>query len=97
MANENIMPEEEEVEIYTLTDENGKESDFELIGSTVIDETTYMAMAPVDEDSDEYVILKMVKDENGEDMLETIENDDEFDKVADVFDDMLFSEEDYDK
>lgn len=97
MANENIMPEEEEVEIYTLTDEDGKESDFELIGSTVIDEITYMAMAPVDEDSDEYVILKMIKDENGEDMLETIENDDEFDKVADIFDDMLFGEEDYDK
>ena len=56
-----------------------------------------MAMTPIEDDSGEYVILKMVKDEDGEDILETIDDDDEFDRVADIFDDMLFSEEDYDK
>ena len=40
-----------------------------------------------EEESDEYVILKCIVDENGEDMLETIEDDDEFERVADIFDD----------
>ena len=98
MANEKNLPEEEfEAEIFTLTDEDGKESQFELIGTTEVDGSTYMAMAPVEENADEYVILKVVQDENGEDMLETIDDDDEFEKIADIFDDMLLGEEDYDR
>ena len=40
-----------------------------------------------EEESDEYVILKCSTDENGEDVLETIEDDDEFERIADIFDD----------
>ena len=36
------------------------------------------------------------KDEDGEDVLVTIDDDDEFDDVADYFDDMLSDEADYD-
>ncbi len=98
MANEkNLLEEEFEAEIFTLTDEDGKESQFELIGTTEVDGNTYMAMTPVEENADEYVILKVVQDENGEDMLETIDDDDEFEKIADIFDDMLLGEEDYDR
>ncbi|MBR6290193.1 MAG: DUF1292 domain-containing protein, partial [Clostridia bacterium] len=53
----------------------------------------YRALIPVDEEgnetSDEYVILKIATDENGEQVLETIEDDEEFDRVADIFDDQL--------
>lgn len=98
MADEKDLPEEDfEAEIFTLTDEDGKESEFELIGTTEVDGATYMAMTPVEEESDEYVILKVVTDENGEEVLETIDDDDEFEKVADIFDDMLLGEEDYDR
>ena len=98
MADEKFMPDDEfEADVYTLTDESGKESQFELIGTTEYQGVTYMAMTPIEDDSGEYVILKMVKDEDGENILETIDDDDEFDRVADIFDDMLFSEEDYDK
>lgn len=98
MANEKNLPEEEfEAEIFTLTDEDGNESQFELIGTTEVDGCTYMAMAPVEENAEEYVILKVVQDENGDDMLETIDDDDEFEKIADIFDDMLLGEEDYDR
>lgn len=99
MADEKNLPmDEEEVEIYTLTDEEtGEETDFELLASNVVDGVTYIALAPYDEDSDEYVILKIKTDENGEEIFESIDDDDEFDKIADMFDDMLFGEEDYDK
>lgn len=98
MADEKNLPlEDEEVEIYTLTDEEtGEETEFELLASNVVDGVTYVALAPCDEESDEYVILKIKKDDSGEEIFETIEDDDEFEKVADMFDDMLFGEEDYD-
>ena len=96
MANEKKnIPENEEPEIFLLTDESGKESKFELIGETEVDGSIYYAMIPIEEGSDEYVILKVVPDENGEDMLESVDDDDEFDKIADIFDDM-FMDTDYD-
>ena len=88
-------------EYYTLTDEDGNELQFEVIGSAELNGTMYYAMIPVDdqpeeEDVYEYVILKAEKDEDGEDVLVTIDDDDEFDDVADYFDDMLSDEADYD-
>jgi uncharacterized protein YrzB (UPF0473 family) len=80
-----------------LTDEEGKEQDFELLGSEVVDGTLYVALVPVGEESDVYVILKQTTDENGEDFLITIEDDEEFDRVADILEDKLFDEVDYDE
>ena len=101
MADEkNMIPEEEmeEVEVYTLTDEEGNESHFELIGEAEIDGVTYYALTELDEEgnqiSDEYVVLR-VESEGDEDILVSIEDDEEFDKVADFFDDQ-FSDIDYD-
>ena len=90
-----------EGEYYTLTDEDGNELQFEVIGSAEIKGCMYYAMVPVDEmtaDAEfcEYVILKAEKDENGEDVLVTVDDDDEFDDIADYFDDMLSDEADYD-
>ncbi|MBR6727014.1 MAG: DUF1292 domain-containing protein [Clostridia bacterium] len=89
-----------ESEIFTLQDEEGNDHDFELIAVCERNGTTYFAMIPVeaDEKSDEiceYVILKSVV-ENGEESLITIEDDDEFEDVADYFDDLLTAEIDYD-
>ncbi len=83
-------------DIYTLTDEDGNEMQFSLLGSCEIDGKEYFAMIPLDEGTDEYVILKKEVDENGEEMLVTIDDDDEFDRVADLFEDELFDEIDYD-
>lgn len=84
-----------EGEFYTLTDEEGNESQFELIGTCELDGNTYMALIPVD-DGDEYVILKKELDDSGEEILVTIDDDEEFDRVADIFEDEIFSEVDYD-
>ena len=90
-----------ESEYYTLTDEDGNELQFEVIGSAEIEGNMYYAMIPVDEQPAddgifEYVILKAEKDEDGEDILVTVDDDDEFDNIADYFDDMLSDEADYD-
>lgn len=86
-----------EGDIYTLTDETGKESEFELIGSCEFEGKTYLALIPVEEGMDEYVILRLEADEKGEEILVTIEDDDEFDRVADYFEDELFDTVDYDE
>ena len=93
---------ENEREFYTLTDEDGNEIEFELIGTVEVEGVTYHAMIPADQQGEEqgfyeYVILKSETDEDGEDMLITIDDDAEFDKVADIFDDMFSEEIDLDE
>ena len=91
-----------EREFYTLTDEDGNESEFELIGAAEYKGKQYYAMIPAGEEQKaedgfcEYVVLRLDLDENGEQMLVTVDDDDEFDDVADIFDDQFSEEIDYD-
>ena len=79
----------------TLTDEEGVERDFDIIGTLQMDGNDYFALVAVDGDEDEYIVLKAVE-ENGEEVLITIDDDDEFDKVADAFDNEMMEEYDLD-
>ncbi len=88
-------------EIYTMTDEDGNEVSFRFAGSCEYKGAEYFAVIPVDDNNGdsaeiEYTILKKEKDDDGEDLFVTIDDDDEFDAVADIFEDELFSEIDYD-
>ena len=83
-------------DVVTLTDDEGNESEYELIGETESEGDTYYALAPTDND-EEYVILKLDEDDDGAMILTTITDDDEFDRVASIFDDELFSDIDYDE
>ena len=88
---ENNENEEYDPEIYTLTDEEGNELNFSLLGTLEHEGNVYKALIPVDEngeeESEEYVILKCGIDDDGEEIMETIEDDEEFDRIADIFDD----------
>lgn len=88
---------EELVDVFTLTDdETGEEQDFELLAEATIEGCRYYALAPIDEEAEEYVILK-VTEEGDEPILESIDDDDEFERVEEYFNDLLFSDIDYDK
>ncbi len=87
----------DETPIFTLTDEEtGEEIDFELLASATIDDKLYYALIPANEEEpEEYVILNV--NEDGEDLvLTSIDDDDEFEKVEEYFNDLFFSEVDYD-
>lgn len=88
-----------ENQFYTLTDENGDEVEFQVIGNCEYNQNQYFAMIPVDYDVSadalEYVILKVISDENAE-MLTTIEDEDEFGSVSDIFDDLFRAEIEFD-
>ena len=86
----------EEVDVVTLTDESGEELDFVVLGETELDGNAYMALEPVDNPEGEYVILKKVAAEDGEIDLISIDDDDEFERISDFFEDELFGEVDYD-
>ena len=88
------MDNNNEVEIYTLQDEDGNEHEFELVGTTEKNGIKYYAMIPAEDkdaaegDEVEYVILKAVM-EDGEETLVTIDDDDEFDDIAERKADLL--------
>ena len=69
-----------------LTDEDGNEVEFEHIDTVEVDGETYMAFIPaelaVDEEA-EVVILKVVE-EDGEEVLVSVEDDDVADRVFDI-------------
>ncbi len=78
-------------DIISLTDDEGKEYTFEVLDAIESDDGRYLAMLPVHEtaeelleDSGELVIVK-VGEENGEEYLYPIEDDDEYEFVADAF------------
>ena len=94
---EKNLNEEELPDVITLTDEEtGEEIEFEVIATAEIDSKLYYALVPANEESDEYLILRVTED--GDDVIfETIEDDDEFEKAEETFNDMLFDEVDYDE
>lgn len=77
------MSEELENNYVLLTDENGNEVEFEHIDTVEVDGQLYMAFIPaqlaVDEEA-EVVILKVVE-EDGEEVLVSVEDDEEADRI----------------
>ena len=85
----------------TLTDDEGNDIELEYVDALEHNGTTYMAFFPVveedsedEENEEEYglVILKSQM-ENGEEFLVTIDDEEEIDKVYDLFMEQIRSDE----
>lgn len=92
---DNIKNEEYNPDLITLTDDDGKEYTFEVLDAIETDESRYLALLPqyddpqaMLDDSGELVIVK-VAEEDGEEYFCEIEDDDEYETVADAFVDRL--------
>ena len=72
----------EERELIETVDAEGNVIKFELYDIVEVDEQEYALLLPADEDADdELVLMRLTKD--GDDyMFESIDDDDEFNKVA---------------
>ena len=81
------MSEEYGNDFVTLIDEDGNEVEFEHIDTVEYEGVTYLAFIPselsVEEDA-EVVIMQVVTDENGEELLEGVEDDDIADAVFNI-------------
>lgn len=82
--------------VIVLTDENGVETEFEIITALEVDDKEYYVLFAVDSEEDDAVVLRLDVNEEGEETLSTIEDDAEFDKVAAAYEEWLETEEDED-
>ena len=94
-------------DFFTLTDEDGNEFELELVDTLEHQGVTYYAMFPaveedeatgeprdVDADDEEYglVIMKGIQ-ENGEELLSTLDSDAELDEIYELFMERFFQDE----
>jgi len=93
------MPEDFGPNFITLTDEDGNDFELEYVDALEMDGQTYMAFFPAveegaDEESEDYglVILKSVM-ENGEEILVTVDDEQELETVYDRFMEQLMEDE----
>ena len=84
--NENLIPEEEESNLLSLTDENGQETVFEYLDVIEYQGKEYLFLAPLDEeDSDGIVILEIEPvDEENENYI-AVEDESILDAVYGLF------------
>ena len=94
-------------DFITVTDEDGNDFELELVDTLEHKGITYYAMFPaveedeatgqpqdVDADDEEYglVIMKAIE-ENGEELLSTLDSDEELDEVYELFMERFFQDE----
>ena len=95
-------------DFITVTDEDGNEFELELVDTLEHNGITYHAMFPaspeteeglvdVDADDEEYglVIMKVVE-ESGEELLSTLDSDEEIETIYNLFMERFFQEEETD-
>lgn len=94
------MSEEYGPDFITITDEDGNDIELELVDALEHNGQTYMAFFPAveedaEEDGEEYglVILKSIF-ENGEELLSTLDSDEELNEVYDLFMERLLEDDD---
>ena len=98
------MDQEMEKDLISLLDEEGHEHQFEIVDAVELEDQEYLALVPVFddpsdslEDSGQRVILRIseVEDDSGEQFLEAIEDEDEYNRVAQLFMERLSDEFDF--
>ena len=87
MDNDNIY----EPDIISVTDEDGNEILFELLERYETEDAVYVAITEYRDDAEEIVeadyeviVLKVVEDDNGDEYLEEIKDDMEYEQVSDI-------------
>ena len=75
-------------EIITLLDELGNKVEFELIATFGLDEMEYAALIPVNDNNPMTYLLRIEYDENGELVLVTIDDQEEFRDVVETYEEI---------
>ena len=92
------MSEEYGDNFITMVDENGEEFVLELLETIEYKDKTYTAFLPADIDENDpdsgLVLLCNAVDENGDEVFDTIDDDEELNDVYEQFMRILFDDED---
>ncbi|MCL6589814.1 MAG: DUF1292 domain-containing protein [Firmicutes bacterium] len=87
---------EGEMNWITLIDEDGKEHRFNLLNILEMEGLKYAVMVPeqqANEDEEEAFIFRLETDEDGEEVLVDIEDDEEFNRVCELLNELEDEEE----
>lgn len=88
---------ENETLTVTLTLDNDEELECAVLTIFEVDTRKYIALLPLDEDGNnddgEVFLYRFLETEDGEPTLDNIEDDDEYERVADKFDEWLDTQE----
>ena len=91
------MSEEFGGDLITMVDENGEEFVLEILESIDYKDATYTAFLPADLDENDpdygLVLLRNAVDENGDEVYDTIDDEDELNDVYEQFMRILFDDE----
>ena len=93
----------EEPELLTLQDEEGVESVVELLAQMDVDGKSYVAATPHMDDpaaslgADAELIVLVSEEEDGEEYLASIDDDDEYERIGNIFLEKLMGYYDSDK
>ena len=91
------MSEEFGNDFITIIDDDGQEFELEVLDSIDYNDNTYVAFLPanMDENDPDYglVILRSVLDDNGDELFESVDDDDELQDVYEHFMLILFDDE----
>lgn len=99
VENNNQTPQNEEDDmIVTLELDDGTEIECAILTIFEVKDTDYIALIPLDENGEgneegEVLIYRYAEDEEGNPALSNIEDDDEYEIVAERFDELLDEEE----
>ena len=81
----------------TIIDDDGQEFELEVLDTMDYNGETYMAFLPADMDENDpdygMIILRVVQDENGDDLYESIDDEDQLQDVYEHFMILLFDDE----
>ena len=84
-------------DFITIIDDDGQEFELEVLDSMDYKDQTFVAFLPanMDENDPDYgiIILRSVIDENGDELFESIDDDDELQDVYEHFSVLLFDDE----
>lgn len=87
-------------DLFTLEDENGNEETFELVDVYNENDMTYYALIPQkdenDSDEEDYFVILRQDDNEADGMLVSIDDEDELDRLADIFMQRLFADDEDD-
>ena len=91
------MSEEFGSDFITIVDDDGQEFELEVLDTMDYKDQTFVAFLPanIDENDPDYgiIILRSVIDENGDEIFESIDDDDELQDVYEHFSVLLFDDE----
>ena len=92
MADEKNLNEEEEMTV-TLTLDDDTEVECVVLTIFTAGERDYIALLPMEGEEGEVYLYRYSETEDGTPVLDNIEDDDEYEIVADAFDEMLDDQE----